>query len=94
MSSGWTKLKLSICISEVPQIVITIWSINVTSKFWADSGKMIIKFIREHSWIIINTPFTFRDVTDSFPDFLYVSLLVVCEVFLELTLYSLELLWS
>ena len=42
--------------------------------------------------IIINTPFTFRDVTDSFPDFLEVSSLIVCQVFLELTLYSLELL--
>ena len=51
VSGGWTKLKLFICIDEVLQIVITTWSANVASKFWTDGGKMIIKFIRQHSWI-------------------------------------------
>ena len=39
--------------SEVLLITITIWGINIAGKFWADSSKVIIKLVRQHSWIWI-----------------------------------------
>ena len=45
------ELKPFICASEVLLIAITIWGINIAGKFWADSRKVIIKLVRQHSWI-------------------------------------------
>ena len=45
------ELKPFICASEVLLITITIWGINIASKFWTDISKVIIKLVLQHSWI-------------------------------------------
>ena len=55
-------------------------------------AKLLLNSFDSTVGFAVDTPFTFRDVTDSFPDFLEVSSLIVCQVFLELTLYLLKLL--
>ena len=48
---GRTELKTLACAGDVPLINITIWRINITAKFWNDSSKMIIKFVRKLGWV-------------------------------------------
>ena len=51
---------------------------------------MIIKLV-ESVGLVIDTPFTFRDVTAAFSDLREVSSLIVCQVFLESPVYWLKL---
>ena len=74
---GWTF----ICASDVLLIAITIWGINIAGKFWTDSSKVIKNWFDSTVGFVIDTPFTFRDATDFFPDFREVSSLIVCQVF-------------
>ena len=55
-------------------------------------AKLLLNSFDSTVGFVVDTPFPFRDLTDSFPDFLEVSSLIVCQAFLELTLYLLKLL--
>ena len=51
VDTGRTELKTLLFAGDEPLINITSLRINITAKFWTDSSKMIIKFVRKLSWI-------------------------------------------
>ena len=51
VNTGRTELKTLVCVVDVPLINITTLRTNIAAKFWTESNKMIIKFVRKISWI-------------------------------------------
>ena len=48
---GRSSNLLSVCAREVPQMAFSVQGIDLTSKLWSYGGKMIIKLVRQLTWV-------------------------------------------